>query len=223
MLWLLRNSLSRRGHCGRCRWRRAPGRFGGRRFARLILMVDVERRGWWWKGEARAVERGGRATWHEAKRHQGALLMQYLNIERKQKPWCEEGVSWSRGERLKVEGRQSRGGLKDETLRSKRWTFSRITSRDRVSLNTVLCLRAGGWTGGTSYVFWLLLWLRFLHKTGTTFFKNHNISLFYFRLLRHILLMSKAYLEDSRLDIILLSFYIFKREYYTIRITDKRI
>lgn len=29
--------------------------------------------------------------------------------------------------------------------------------------------------------------------------------------------MSKAYLEDSRLDIILLSFYIFKREYYIIK------
>lgn len=29
--------------------------------------------------------------------------------------------------------------------------------------------------------------------------------------------MSKAYFEDSRLDIILLSFYIFKREYYIIK------
>lgn len=172
MLWLFRNSLSRRGHCGRCRWRRAPGRFGGRRFARLILMVDVERRGWRWHGEARAVKQGEQ---HGVKQEDTkGLLMQYLNIIGKQKPWCEEGVSWARGERLKFEGRQSRGGLKDETLRSKRWTFSRITSRDEVSLSIVLCLRAGAWTGGTSYDFWLLLRLRFLHKTGTTFLKKKS-------------------------------------------------
>lgn len=178
MLWLFRNSLSWRGHCGRWRWRRAPGRFGGKWFARLILMVDAEHRGWWWQAEARAVEQGGQ---HGMKQEDtSGLLMQYLNIKGKQKPWCEEGVSWTRSERLKFEGQQSRGGLKDETLRSKRWTFSRITSSDKVSLNIVLCLRAGGWTGGTSYDFWLLLRLRFLQKIGTTFFKNDNISLFYF-------------------------------------------
>lgn len=54
-------------------------------------MVDVERRGWRWQGEARAVEQGGQRGMKQEDTK--GLLMQYLNIIGKQKPWCEEGVS----------------------------------------------------------------------------------------------------------------------------------
>lgn len=55
MLALCRTGWSGRSHSGRCAWRRAARRLGGRRLARLLLVLGVRFRGGW-KAVVHAVQ-----------------------------------------------------------------------------------------------------------------------------------------------------------------------
>lgn len=100
------------------------------------------------------------------------------------RPWCQEGVCWSRSERLKLEGWQAIGSLEGETFGSKWWIFNRFHSRDVVCLNFIhLGAQCQAWGTRLFLLYLQLLMIRFQQRTDMLLFifDSHALSIWKFR------------------------------------------
>lgn len=127
--------------------------------------------------------------------------------EKRSRPWCKEGVCWTRCERLKLEGWQASRSLEEKTFWSKwgcRW--------DEISRNRL------GWRLIHHHVFFLSTWcragrtrsflnvlhlrhcqLRFLHTTGAAKQLNSKLLKSFTSLVCRVCHWT-AHLWDSMMD-----------------------
>lgn len=205
MLWFHGAGWSRRDLCKGFGRRRAPRRFRRRWIAWFILGLNTERRGWW-KTEAEEQQHGielaksispqrickKRTKSNNFLKRKASILLPQLVFntswmragekpnKQPNRPWCQEGVCWSRSERLELEGWQAIGSLEGETLGSKGWIFNRFHSRDVVCLNFIhLGARCQAWGTRFFLLYLQLLMIRFQQRTERLLFTSdsHTLSM----------------------------------------------